>query len=539
MPTSNFFEAFKNRVRVEHLFLIILIAAIILRFAFLDLKLFHHDEAIHAWFSYELLTKGTYIYDPVYHGPFLYYITATMFAIFGDSDLVGRILPSLFGCAIIPLVYALYKMGYLNGKVSVAAALFIAVAPQMVYFSRFLRNDIFVIFFSLLLVIAFLAWIQKEKWYYLALAGFSGALGMCCKENMPIILVMFGVFFLYLVWTRKVTLPAKWLRDFAVAFVIFFGVIFAFYSSFGMHPEMILNAGPMAIEHWLNMHGQERLGGPPYFYLMLFVLYEVPILLLAIAGVVLFIVQPGKSRKKEETIFESAEGEEVQARKEKPSLLSIFQRPAAPPVINRQEEFIRFAIYWMIIALLTYAYIGEKVPWLSLHQLLPMIFVAAYALLFAGKYAKVLLAVSVVFLLAVTLHVAFTPADISEPIVQVQYSEDLRPLMAAIDAADKVAIASDQGWPLTWYYRGEKWDKISYFGKKIPENSIASGNYDIVLMHDGDSYDSLPGYEKETIRLSYWIDWQATLKDPGLLVAYFTRQGQFGTLNTDVFTKAS
>ena len=64
---------------------------------FLDLKLFHHDEAIHAWFSYELLTKGAWVYDPSYHGPFLYYVTAGMFSLFGASDLVARLLPALFG----------------------------------------------------------------------------------------------------------------------------------------------------------------------------------------------------------------------------------------------------------------------------------------------------------------------------------------------------------------------------------------------------------------------------------------------------------
>ena len=528
----------RSRVRVEHVFFAVLIVAIILRFAFLDLKLFHHDEAIHAWFSYQLLTQGTYVYDPVYHGPFLYYITAGMFALFGDSDFVGRILPCVFGCALIPLVYYLYRMGYLNAKVSVAAAMFIAVAPQMVYFSRFLRNDVFIIFFSLLIIVAFLAWIQKGKWYYLVIAGLAAAFGMCSKENMPIILVTFGLFFLYLVWSRKITLPKRWLRDMILALVVFFGVICLMYSSFGAHPEMIFSAGPMAIEHWLSMHGQQRLGGPPYFYLALFIIYELPILILAIAGVFLYLLYPRLARKAEPVEENTTDGDGVEIPvSEKRSLLSYFQRPAAPPVINRQDEFIRFAIYWMIVACITYAYIGEKVPWLSLHQLLPMIFVAAYAVSFAGKYAKPLMAVAVIFLLAITLHVAFTPADISEPIVQVQNSEDLRPLMAAIDASEKVAISSDQGWPLTWYYRGDKWSKISYFGKKISEDSILAGNYDIILTHDGDTYESLPGYEKKTIRLSYWIDSGATLKDPGLLVAFFTRHGQFGSINTDVFTR--
>ena len=96
MSASEFSVQLKKLFSFERTLLLIFIIAIFLRFFLLDLKLFHHDEAIHAWFSWELLTKGTWIYDPMYHGPLLYYLTAGMFSLFGDSDLVGRILPSLF-----------------------------------------------------------------------------------------------------------------------------------------------------------------------------------------------------------------------------------------------------------------------------------------------------------------------------------------------------------------------------------------------------------------------------------------------------------
>ena len=96
----------KSIFTFERIFILILILAFILRFWQLDLKLLHHDEAIHSWFCYELLTKGAWQYDPSYHGPFLYYVTAGMFALIGPSDFAARLLPSLFGFAIIPLVYA-------------------------------------------------------------------------------------------------------------------------------------------------------------------------------------------------------------------------------------------------------------------------------------------------------------------------------------------------------------------------------------------------------------------------------------------------
>ena len=97
MSAANFFSGITKRLSFERCFLLIIILAIILRFAFLDLKLLHHDEAIHAWFAYELVTKGVYSYDPMYHGPLLYYLTAGMYWLFGQSDLIARFLPALFG----------------------------------------------------------------------------------------------------------------------------------------------------------------------------------------------------------------------------------------------------------------------------------------------------------------------------------------------------------------------------------------------------------------------------------------------------------
>ncbi len=533
----------KDRVKIEHVFLAILVIAIVVRFAFLDLKLFHHDEAIHAWFSYKLLTEGTYMYDPVYHGPFLYYVTSGMFALFGASDLVGRILPCIFGCAIIPLIYWIYRMGFLNGKVAAVAALFVAISPQMVYFSRFLRNDVFVIFFSLLLICALLAWMSKEKGRlgYAVLAGVSAALGLCCKENMPIIVIPFGIFFLYLIWSRKLILPKTWIRDAIIAVVVFFAIVFTFYTSFWQYPEMALLAGPMAIEHWLDMHGQQRLGGPATFYLGLFVLYELPILLLAIVGIVRFFIKP---KKLAADVTSENEAEPENPTKPRFSFASLFARPPMPETINKEREFMRFAIYWLIIACITYAYIGEKVPWLSLHQILPMVFVAAFGLFAIQKHWRaVVLILSVIVLSLLMVHVTFTTSDIDGPIVQVQNSEELRVLMDEIDAADKVAIMDNKAWPFMWYYRGDAWDKITYYGALIPEAQVYSKDFDVIITHDTESYESLSGYEKRTQRHSYWFDATGTgNKDGGNFIwnwieFYFTRDGASGSYNFTVFTR--
>jgi len=364
---------------------------------------------------------------------------------------------------------------------------------------------------------------------------------------MPIIIAIFGLYLIYLIWTRKVQLPTRWIRDAALGGLVMVGIMAVFYSSFGAHPEMLTDWWLLAIKHWLSMHEAQRLGGPPYFYILLFLLYEVPILILAVIGTLQFIGTPGivsRWREKRMRPVETPGAEAVDETPEaaappiektrgwKDRLRGIFSRGEGAVPVDRQEEFARFAIFWMLLSLAAYAYIGEKVPWLILHQLLPMIFVAVYAM--TTKKAVVVVAASI-FLVARSFHAAFTPADINEPIVQVQNSEDLQEVFAMIDAADHVAIATDNYWPLPWYYRGENASKLAYFSKKVSEQTIYGGDYDLVITHDGDTYPTLEGYTKATYKLNYWFSYDEN-KDR-LPEYYFLRDGKTGSRNIEVFSK--
>ncbi|PKL55333.1 MAG: TIGR03663 family protein [Methanomicrobiales archaeon HGW-Methanomicrobiales-6] len=553
MKAAVFAARARERLSFEGLFLLILLVTIVLRFYALDLKLFHHDEAIHAWFSYRLLTEGIYSYDPMYHGPFLYYMTAGIFSLLGDSDLIGRLFPALLGTLLVPLVYPVYRLGYLDKKQTIVAALFLAVSPNMVYFSRFLRNDIFIVFFTMVLLVALLYYFERQKMQYALIAGAAIGFGMTTKENMPIIVLIFGAYLLYLVWTRKVRLPKHWIRDLALGALVAVGIMAVLYSSFGAHPEVLMDGWLRAIEHWTSMHQAQRLGGPPYFYILLFLLYEVPILILAVVGTLQFVDIPGiVSRWREKRInqTESPGGTEgaAEIEEEAPSetaaqpieqtqgfkdrLREILSGGGELVPIDRQKEFARFAIFWMLLSLAVYAYIGEKVPWLILHQLLPMIFVAVYMM--TTKKAVVAV-VAGIFLVAMMFHVAFTPADINEPIVQVQNSEDLREVFAKIDAADKVAVATDSYWPLPWYYRGDSASKLAYYSQKVSESTIYGGDFDVVITHDADTYPALDGYVKETYRLNYWFSYEEN-KDR-LLEYYFLRDGKMGSRNLEIFSR--
>jgi uncharacterized protein (TIGR03663 family) len=532
----------------ERIFILILILAFILRFLVLDLKLLHHDEAIHSWFSYELLTRGAWQYDPSYHGPFLYFVTAGMFALIGPSDFAARLLPSLFGFLVIPLVYCIYQLGYINKNQTLVAALFLAISPDMIYFSRFLRHDIFMLFFTMLLLVAILYWFERQQTRFAVLAAVAAAGALSCKEEMPFIFMVFVLLFAFAAWKGRFTLPPRWKADLILFIVLIIAIMSVLYSAFffhidtligqnfgitaqGIHFEANTTGWYRAIEHWTAMHNQQRLGGPMYYYIPLFLLYELPIFILALIGTLRFItagLHPIRFMKRVMNWIRDRHftlSVRDLAAISRQDLLAGQERDA------KSEEFFRFCIVWMIGTMAFYAYVGEKVPWLIIAQLLPMCFVATYKL----NWQKTAFALAgCIFLVVMTWHVAFVPADINEPIVQVQNSEEMREVMGLMDNSSLVVIASKDYWPLPWYFRGEKWDRVQFYGDRVDVDTLTGHDPGVIILHDSESYPYLEGYQKKTYKLSYWFSWYDN--EERLLEYYLRRDGKMGSINIDVFT---
>lgn len=136
--------------------LLIAAGALILRWPALDQRPFHTDESVHAIKFLGLWERGVYRYDPLeYHGPSLYYATlpvAWLARAGGESALSERTLrlvPLAFGIALILLLPLLHDALGRTGVI--AAAVFTALSPAFVYYSRYYIHE-------LLLVLATLAW---------------------------------------------------------------------------------------------------------------------------------------------------------------------------------------------------------------------------------------------------------------------------------------------------------------------------------------------------------------------------------------------
>ena len=176
------------------IFLAIIIAATALRLYQLDVRPFHHDEAAVGSFTYKLFTNGNYAYDPVFHGPFLYYLTVAVFNIIGDTEFAARLVPTLTGVGMVLLVYPFRH--YLGRPGWLITAAFFAFSPSFLYYSRFFRNDIFITFFTFTAVVCAAKYLEQRnnpnRLIYVALGSAALAFSVTAKENTYVTLALLG-----------------------------------------------------------------------------------------------------------------------------------------------------------------------------------------------------------------------------------------------------------------------------------------------------------------------------------------------------------
>ena len=165
-------------------------AAFATRFIDLGTRALHHDESIHAQWSWSLI-QGTYHHSPVFHGPLYYHVQGLVF-LFGANDYTSRLSAAIFGAALVALPLLLRRK--LGPAGTMAAVAFLALSPTMVYYSRFFREDIYMAFFTLLMVVAMWRYIDdgRQRWLYVLAAAFTG--NVLTKEGAFLAIAVFLVF---------------------------------------------------------------------------------------------------------------------------------------------------------------------------------------------------------------------------------------------------------------------------------------------------------------------------------------------------------
>ena len=210
----------------------ILIVAVVTRFYALGERVMSHDESLHAVYSLELYRSGSYQHNPMMHGPFLFHANALIYFLFGVSDATTRVMPALAGIGSI--VMAWFYRRWIGRLGAFMAGLLMLVSPSLLFHSRYIRNDIYIVFFAMIWVYGMFRFVEerKMKWLYLTVGAM--ALGFVTKENQFMTGTIFGVFLVGAALWRWLTGRERILRGpFADLAVLFLTLVLPFTAPFG------------------------------------------------------------------------------------------------------------------------------------------------------------------------------------------------------------------------------------------------------------------------------------------------------------------
>ncbi len=487
--------------------------AVVTRLYMLGPRPLHHDESIHAFFSWKIVDEGVgnYQYDPVYHGPVLYYWTALVLRLFGDSDFTARLSPVLFGLALIGFAWPLRR--YLGRWGSLWFLILFTFSPSLTYFTRFLRHDIYVALFNMAFVYFAFRYGETRSSRYLYYCGAALSLAFCTKEDMYALTPVFVMsFILMLVWEviyardwRPVLRSATgetWalLKQAALPMVtaalIFIAIWLLFYTSLSTHPKN-WNGITRALSYWWGQHEIKRIGGPWWYYFPDLIAYEPLIFFPALLLLLGPLLQAGTRERTSTRVFGYAMlaaiaafalcallgiGGNVTAASNAPMVLLVALAFAGLTLMRRwlPDRFTRFVVIWTMGSFGFYGWAQEKVPWLLVPILLPTVLLAAMwfaQLVEQGRIKRPATAATLAVAGALTLwtlvssnylYDAPRPAEAPGPrhaelLAYVQSTYDITDLVmrrieqvgAALGTGVKtrLAVSGNATWPLSWYLR--------------------------------------------------------------------------------------
>jgi uncharacterized protein (TIGR03663 family) len=290
---------------------ILLVAAIVSRFLFLDAKAFHHDESLHAYYSHRVAGGSPHEYSALLHGPFLYYFTGAVMWIMGSTDFVARSAAALFGVGLVATPLLMRR--FWGSTATLALMALFLTSPMTLYFGRFLREDAFVSVWVVGTVFGgFLFWRERKAWaLYLSVAML--AFHFVNKENSYLHTLLWGLGILAItLFARRFEgassdggslAPASTAPPLAPsdkrylalnAASIFATIYILFYSSFFRHSKgawhgVVDGIYRESLLYWWDQNKKRRIDGPFDFHLPLIANYEflvVPLGLLAWGRVV-------------------------------------------------------------------------------------------------------------------------------------------------------------------------------------------------------------------------------------------------------------
>jgi uncharacterized protein (TIGR03663 family) len=467
------------------LFFCAVVVALALRLPLLENRPMHNDEAVNAVKFGALWDHGDYRYDPhEYHGPTLHYLTAALCGLTNAPDYVHltetrlRLCTALSGICLVLLLLTLRDE--LGGKAMVAAAVFTAVSPVMVFYSRYWIHESWLVLFSLLAIASGWRFIRKPSWTWAFIAGAGLGLMQATKETFVLMLAAaVGSWGLNRLLARTASKESIYWRSqilkLGFGLMAWLAVWLVMFTSFFQHAGGLFDS-IRTYAPWLGNAGTDSVHAHEWsFYLRR-----------------LYWFQTGGGPVWSEAF-----------------LLGLGVIGGASAFLGNRDfggraDFIRWLAGYTILLAAIYCAIPYKTPWCVMgfhHGVILLAGVGAVVVWGWGKTipARVMVAIG---LGLGTTHLAWqawcvsfvVPADRSNPWVYAHTSTDLLNLVAKVTSVtaaangDKTQMtvigADDDYWPLPWYLR--QYSSVGWWNSAAETNLlaplvIASGSLDLKL----------------------------------------------------------
>ncbi len=171
----------RSRNWTVYALLAIVALALLIRLIGLGDRMAHFDEARVAHDAIRYHKGGIWYYEPVVHGPFLPKLNNLLFEVLDPTDTTIRLVAAVLG-GLAPLAAWLFRE-HLRQEELLAFATLLAVNPILLYYSRFMRNDVpLAVVMLVVLGLIVRAYDTGRSWYLYPI-GLLAALGLTMKGN--------------------------------------------------------------------------------------------------------------------------------------------------------------------------------------------------------------------------------------------------------------------------------------------------------------------------------------------------------------------
>lgn len=223
-------------ITLEHvLWAILIAAAIATRFWDLGYRALHHDESLHAYYSWGFSTGDIpYVHNPLMHGPFLFHANALIYQLFGVSDATSRYLPAFFGVILVGLPWLLRGRRFLGPWGALATGYMLLISPAFLYYTRYIRHDPYTAAGSLLLAIALFRYLERPQRRWIIIAFVSLAFLLTNHEIVFAILLAMVV----VLWGALLLNRLRWLIPVHIGAAVLAMLVYVLFRDSAPLPEV-------------------------------------------------------------------------------------------------------------------------------------------------------------------------------------------------------------------------------------------------------------------------------------------------------------